>query len=133
MRKKLNYILTPTILIVITYYSLKPQGLSAPGTGSSKPLHLVAYLALSTSIMLNLYGRKYSHTSAVFLATVYGFLIELIQLQLPTRFFRYEDILLNFLGSGLILMDFRKTISGLVIDFEEKILEEFGRFLLLLI
>jgi len=130
MRRKLNILLTSTVVLVISYYSLRPQALgNGPGGGNTQFLHFLAYTVLAVSFLPYLHDRSRGYYISFLLAFIFGFSIELIQTQVPTRFFSLEDIAVNLLGSSLILLDVRSRYFEELLQLEGRILSEVEEFL----
>ena len=131
MRKKINLIITLSAILIISYYSLKPSGVSSgvPGSSSTTFLHLAAYFALAGSFLLHLHDNRKGHISALFISFCFGLIIELLQTQVDGRFFSFKDIAVNFAGASLVMLDHRSKIITEVIEIEDRFLEKLERTL----
>lgn len=108
---KIIKVITIFILIVITYYSLKPPTTHNLPT-NDKLGHFLAYSTLSFHLLL-LYSTKKNRILAILFAVSYGLLMELIQGFIPGRQSSFYDILANTSGVaiGLIIISlFKKQI-----------------------
>ena len=85
--------------MVIVYYSLTP---AVPGAKifGEKVLHMASYFVLSLFYFnaLKAKGDKAVYYS-IFFATMYGFLLELLQLFVPYRSFSMLDLVVNSVGA----------------------------------
>ena len=92
-------IVTLAILALIFYFSVKPSDAKGEPKNFDKLKHLAIYLLLSLAIYKTT-GRK---TLSVFLAGIYGYLLEVIQFTIPYRSFSLADVFVNLIGASLIL------------------------------
>lgn len=124
MRKKLNLLIVSSVMILISYYSIRPPSVSRPGGGGSTlPLHFLAYFGLSAAFLLHLHDNRKGHITAVLASFCFGLLMELVQTQVPHRFFSYEDLLMNLLGASVVMLDHRSRMVTELIEKEDRLLE----------
>ncbi|MFB6208745.1 MAG: VanZ family protein [Candidatus Nanohaloarchaea archaeon] len=94
MRKKLNLIIISAVAGLISYYSLRPVE-TVPGTGGATNftiLHFLAYFALGGAVLLHVHDNTKGHLIAAFSAFSFGLAMEVIQTQIPSRYFSYHDL-----------------------------------------
>lgn len=125
MRNKLNAGLAAGVILVISYYSLKPGSAVNPSTGSMFPiLHLLAYFGLAGAFLLNLNDRNRNYIIAIFSAFTFGLLMELMQTQITGRFFTYQDLVINLVGASIILTDSKLGLADYFIQLEGRFIEK---------
>ncbi|MFB6191620.1 MAG: VanZ family protein [Candidatus Nanohaloarchaea archaeon] len=130
MKRRLNLAAALGTAATISYLSLAPIFSSGPpGTGLGFSLftlgHFAAYLALAFSTGLYLRGRgtRNSTLLAVAAAVAFGASLEVMQGQLPYRFFGYDDMVYNLTGASLLLLDRSGRLQDFVLETESRVLE----------
>lgn len=129
MRQKLNLVGIGAITTFITYKSTTKLT-AAPGQDiglSMLMLHGIAYFGLAAALLVYLHDTERGHLEAILIAAVAGLGIELIQMQLPYRFFSVTDILANTAGASLILLDYNAIVTSRIVRFEDRVLESSAR------
>jgi VanZ family protein len=86
------------VLVIILYYSIIPLIIPGEPSFMDKVKHFFAYFLLSFLIFMSTKNFKI----AIFTAGIYGILMEALQFTIPFRSFSFLDILVNFLGAGLV-------------------------------
>ena len=100
-QSKIYFVLTILFAVLILYFSLTPEPPKIqPIINFDKVLHLCSYFILSFLCYKTINNMKISIISA----GTYGLLIEIMQLLIPMRSFELLDILINYIGAGLILI-----------------------------
>ena len=99
------------LLVLILYLSLIP--LQGTSTAKGKPkidknlfYHIIAYSFLSILFFRALNNSRFKIKAMALsfvLAFSYGLITELLQLLTTSRYFSFQDIAVNFLGSCIIL------------------------------
>ncbi len=124
MRKKLNLLGLAAVISIVTYFSIRPlPGTSSGGTGLL-PLHFMAYFVLAAAFLVNFYDTTKGHIEAVSAAFFFGLLLELMQLNIPSRYFSFQDIGMNLVGASLVLLDHRLSIVTELVEVEDRVIEK---------
>ena len=122
MRRKLNFLGLLLVSGVIVYGSFSPAPKGNPSTGFI-PVHFAAYSVLAAAFLLNLHDRDSAYIEAFLAASLFGLGIEIIQATIPYRFFGWNDILLNLLGAGVVLVDKPINLTDNFISFQDYVIE----------
>ncbi|MFB6100662.1 MAG: VanZ family protein [Candidatus Nanohalobium sp.] len=122
MRKKLNLLGLIAVSAFIAYKSLAPVPAGKPATGFV-PLHFLAYAVLGGAFLINLHDRDRMYLEAFAAAFFFGFGIELIQGTLSYRFFGWNDVLMNFLGASVVLLDRPVNLIDHVVSFQDFVVD----------
>lgn len=124
MRQRLNLATVLTVMAVIGYYSLIPY--SGSGGGFTTPLlkHLAAYFVLAAALMVYFHDTRKGHTEAVLVAGLFGLSMEIVQNFLPIRSFGFKDILVNFAGASIVMLDHRSKIVTTIVRLEDEMIEQ---------
>lgn len=129
MRDKINLGIALSVMAVISYYSLKPSSAVNPGTGGMFPvLHFLAYLGLSSVLLLYLHEKNNAVAIAAFSAFLFGLSMELLQTQISGRFFTFKDLAINLSGASAVALDHKIGISTNVIRYEDMTIEKLGNW-----
>lgn len=105
----------------ILFVTPAPPG-AEPGPFWDKKLHFAAYAVFAASIAYatarSAYEQRTRWLVVVGLAMIYGISIELLQAQLPDRYFSYADLLANAIGAilGLGYLLIEKRVPYLPLD-----------------
>jgi VanZ family protein len=120
VRKKLNLLGLAAVISIVTYFSVRPL----PGTsgGSIIPLHLIAYFVLAAAFLINFHDTTKGHIEAVSAAFLFGFFLELVQLNFPSRHFSLHDLVMNFLGASIIMLNHRVEIVSKAVELEDRMI-----------
>ena len=99
-RKIIYLLFAIEVLAILLYYSIIPLIIPGEPSFMDKVKHFFAYFLLSFLIFMSTKNMNI----AIFIAGIYGLLMEALQFTIPFRSFSLADILVNFLGAGLILI-----------------------------
>ena len=124
MRKKLNLLGLAAVISIVTYFSIRPLPGTSSGGASIIPLHLIAYFVLAAAFLVNFHDTTKGHIEAVSVAFFFGLLLELMQLNLPSRYFSFHDIGMNLLGASIVLLDQRIGVLTEFVEVEERVIEK---------
>lgn len=124
MRDYLNISIVISILAMISYLSLSPISAPSKGLPVSYIAHFGMYFSLAGALLVYFHEKDHSHLDAVLLAGMTGLFLELIQSQIGYRTFSLQDVMINFIGAGLILVEQRVPVVHQVIMLEDDFLEK---------
>jgi VanZ family protein len=124
VRKKLNLLGLATVISIVTYFSIRPLPGTSSGGASIIPLHLIAYFVLAAAFLVNFHDTTRGHIEAVSAAFVFGLLLEMMQLNLPSRYFSFHDMGMNLLGASIILLDHRIGVVTELVEVEDRLIEK---------
>lgn len=127
MRQRVNLVLVLAIAGVIAYFSVRPlpaASYSAGGLNIALLYHAFAYFALAGALLLYVHDTMKGHAEAVAAAVLFGAGLELVQGQLPGRYFAITDMLVNTAGASLVLLDHRVAAVSWIVEKEDALLEQ---------
>lgn len=124
MRDYLNLIFIFFLLVLISYLSLAP--ISTPATHLPVAMigHLTMYFLLAGTFLTYFHDKKHSHFDDVIIAGLAGLGMELLQSQLAYRSFNLFDILVNFVGAGLIILELKVPFVHKIVELEYQLLKK---------
>lgn len=123
MRKKLNLVLTGTVIGVIAFYSLRPGSSVNIDSSLFPAMHLLAYFGLAGSFLLHFHDTRKGHFLAAGLAFSFSLLMEFLQIPVAGRSFSLYDITVNLLGSSLVILDHRSSLITELIELEDRLIQ----------
>lgn len=127
MRQKLNLAGVALIGAVILRRSTITYSGGAGGGGAHLTvlLHFLAYFGLAAALLVFFHDTQRGILESVLVASLFGLAVEIIQLQVPTRFFSLKDIATNVAGASLVLLDHRIDAVTEVVRLEDRVIETF--------
>lgn len=123
MRQKLNLGIVVTIASLITYLSLRPVPGSVGNYVDDFIIHLGGYFLLAGALLIYFHDTKRGHLEAIIVAAGLGLGIELLQSQIPYRYYGTDDVVANTIGASLVFLDHRSRIVTRIIEMEDRFLE----------
>jgi len=118
MRRKLNLLGLIGLCILIGFNSV--SHFSKPGF---LPLHFLAYFGLASAFLVNFHDTRIGHFEEAAAAFIFGFLMEVVQLSVPYRYFSIRDIGMNFAGAALVFFEAKIPVVHKVVEWEDRLIE----------
>ena len=126
MRSKINLAIVILIVLGIGYLSLSnlPQKVTQPqGFDISYLGHFLAYFFLSSSLLVYFREKSLAYKEAIILSASYGLILEFSQSMISYRTFSLIDLVFNFSGASLIMLNLKLNLDKHFISMEDKVLE----------
>lgn len=125
MREKLNLGLAAAAFATVAYMSFRSSTGAPPagGQGFRLLLHGFAYFGLAAASLLYFHDTDRGVVEAFVAAVAFGTAIELLQGQVPYRYFSWADIAANTAGASLVLLDHRVEAVTAAIELEDRAIE----------
>ncbi|MDY6761910.1 MAG: VanZ family protein [Candidatus Nanohaloarchaea archaeon] len=128
MRDRINavlFILVAGVILSLSLAKLPAAAPGAPASGTYQFGHFFLYFLLAGALLLYFHETPRGRVEAVLAAGGFGLAIEIVQLLLPFRTFSPADIVVNFLGAALVLLDHESTAVRAIIRAEDRIIERY--------
>ncbi len=127
MRHRFNAALVILVGLTILVLSLAnpPGAVAGAASGTYQFGHFLLYFFLASALLLYFHGTPRGRVEAVLAAGVFGLGIELVQFALPFRMFSPADVMVNFLGASLVLLDHQSVAVTAVIEKEDELIEQY--------
>ncbi len=123
MRDYLNISLIFFVLLLISYLSLTPIPIADTTIPIALLGHLGMYFLLAGALLTYFHDKKHGHIEAIIISGLVGLTMEVLQSQIAYRNFNVLDILINFIGASLIMLELKAPIIHKIVDLEDKLIE----------